>query len=478
MAKKLGLTKSAVEVLSYIINENPVLKAEIDLPVQGDPNAIGKIGEIIINNNRFKNAFLNTVNEIALTVIKDNTWKNPWDEFTEKGVFRFGESVRELFVDMANVYDYKSYENDVDHFLDNVVPNVYNYIHLLNYEKFYKTTTSDEQIAMAFTSEGEFFKLIESVVNSLYRGYEYDKYCVEKYMLCRRALDGTMAVAYNNNWATISAREKVAFMKSYSNKMLFPNPAFNPAGVKSFAKFEDQYLILDTDTEAMVTTEVLATSFFRNDAEFKTNEALIDSFSVHDEVRLAMLLGNSYTPFTSDDITLLGAMKGALIGRNFFQVYNKAFNRDAEVRTTMFENPETLKTNHWLHTKKVVSTSPFEPGIVFSTTAPNVTAIEVSPSSATIYAGMDLQLSASVTATGFANKAVEWSVDSTSKAAGVTIDVNGKLHLPATVTSVETITVTAKSIYKSSVTDTATITNGSYSEPTPTPTETPTSANT
>ena len=104
MAKsKLGLTKSAVEVLSYIINENPVLKAEIDLPVQGDPNALGKIGELIINNNRFKNAFLNTVNVIALTVIRDNTWRNPWDEFTEKGVFRYGESVRELFVDIRDI---------------------------------------------------------------------------------------------------------------------------------------------------------------------------------------------------------------------------------------------------------------------------------------------------------------------------------------------------------------------------------------
>jgi len=473
MAKnKLGITKSAVEVLSYIINENPILKAEIDLPVQGDPNALGKIGELIVNNDRFKNAFLNTVNVIALTVIRDNTWRNPWDEFTEKGVFRFGESVRELFVDMANVYDYHTYENNTTHFLENVVPNVYNYIHLLNYEKFYKTTTSDEQVSMAFTGETEFFNLIEKIVGSLYNGYHYDKYITEKYMLCRRALDGTMATAYKSDWSNLSARERVAFMKDYSNKLLFPNPAFNPAGVRSFAKFEDQYLILDTGGEASYTTETLSTSFFRNDAEFKTNEALIDSFSEHDSVRLAELLGNAYTPFTDDEITLLGAIKGVLIGRNFFQVYNKAFDTRAEVKNTLFENPETLKTNHWLHTKKVMSTSPFEPGIVFTSTAPNVTGISISPSQATVYAGMDLQLSANVTATGFANKAVAWSVDDTSKAAGVTIDVNGKLHLPADLTSIETITVTATSIYKSTVTDTATITNGSYVEPTPTPTVT------
>ena len=138
----------------------------------------------------------------------------------------------------------------------------------------------------------------------------------------------------------------------------------------------------------------------------------------------------------------------------------------------MWENPETLKTNHWLHTKKVISTSPFAPAVVFTTTQPNVTSVTVSPSTATIYAGMSLKLSATVATAGFANKAVTWSVDSTSKTAGITIDINGTLTIPSDVTSVETITVTATSVYKSSVSGTATITNGSYSAPVPTPTPT------
>ena len=464
-AKDLGLkVNSAVEIMSYVINSDPTLSAEIDLPVQGDPNALPKLGELVSSNQRFKNAFLNTVNMIALTVIRDNTWRNPWDEFTEKGVFRYGDSVRELFVDLANVYDYHEYENDVDHFLENVVPNIYNYIHVLNYEKFYKTSTSDEQIAMAFTSEEEFFSLINKVIGSLYEGYQYDKYIVEKYMLCRRALDGTMTPAYISNYDSLSTREVVALMKGYSNDLIFPDPRFNPAGVRSHSRFEDQYLIMDNKFEGAVSTEVLATSYFRNDAEFKTNAALINGYGEHDTIRLAQVLGNSYKAFSSDDLALLNTIKGCIVDREFFQVYNKTFNAESEVRNAEFFNPETLKTNHWLHTKKIISTSPFAPNVLFTTTQPAVSAIAVSPSSATVSAGNELPLKAIVTATGFANKAVTWSVDSSAKADGVTIDVNGLLKVPADV-SVDSITVTATSVFDTSITGTATISTASATIP-------------
>ena len=463
LTNRLGIkVNTASELASYIINQSPLLSAEVDLPTQGDANYLPKLGELISSDNRYKNAFLNTVNEIAMTVIRDNTWKNPWDAFTEKGSFRFGDSVRELYVDIANVYDYHTYENDVDHFLDNVVPDVYNYIHILNYEKFYKTSTSDEQLSMAFRDDRSFFNMIESIVASLYEGYNYDKYIVEKYMLCKRILDGTITAIYLDN--SLDNRGKVAFMKSISNKMTFRNPAYNPAGVRSFSSFDRQYLLMNTDFEAQVSTITMAQSYFRDEADFRTNMALIDSFNQHDTVRLSELLGLEH-PFADGELSALAAVPACIIDRDFFQVYNKAFDTNAEVITRMWENPETLKTNHWLHTKKIISTSPFAPAVVFTTTQPNVTGVTVSPSTATIYAGMSLKLSATVATAGFANKAVTWSVDSTSKAAGITIDIDGTLTIPATEDTVETITVTATSVYKSSVSGTATITNGSYSAP-------------
>ena len=91
--------KSGAELLSYIINQTPELASEIDLPVQGE--SIKPIGKIIVNNERYKNAFINTINLIGLTIIDRNGWQDPWETFTNRGMLNYGGSVRELFVDIA-----------------------------------------------------------------------------------------------------------------------------------------------------------------------------------------------------------------------------------------------------------------------------------------------------------------------------------------------------------------------------------------
>ena len=455
----LSKTKNA-ELLSYIINQDPILSAEIDLPVQGE--SIAPIGKLIVSNQRYRNAFLNIVNVIGLTVINDKRWRSPWDEFTEKGTMNVGQTVRELYVDIANVYDYNSFKDDPDHFLENVVPNVYEYMHELNYEKFYKTTTSDEEIAMAFNTEGGLLNLIEKVIASLYEGYEYDKYIVAKYLLCRRMLDGTMAV-YTLTGSTV--REKVAEMKSISDKMTFRKPNYNPAGVRSFSSFDNQFFILTTDFDGSMSTEVLATSYFRNDAMLKSNMSIVDGFDDHDTARLTELLGDAYIPFTEGEIEELQTVPAVIVDRDFFQIYNYYYDN----RATEFFNPESLRTNHWLHTKKVVSSSPFAPSCIFTSLTPSITSVTVSPSSATINLGQKLQLTATVVNVGFANKAVKWSVDSDASADDVTINESGVLYVPSDAT-VESVTVTATSIYDSAVTGTASITVAGGSQPTTPPT--------
>ena len=452
------------ELLSYVINSNPEL-SQIDLPVQGE--SIIPIGKMIVSNQRYKNAFLNTINVIALTVISRNYFKNPWEEFTEKGSISFGQTVRELAVDIADVEDYNYYCNNATHFLQQVVPNIYNYLHELNFQKFYKTTTSDEQLAMAFTTESGLMDLVEEIVNSLYKGYEYDKFLVNKYMLARRIVDGTIPAVEIDGYGSLSSRQRVAAIKTISNKMAFMSPNYNPAGLRRATAFEDQYLIVDANTEAEYTTEVLATSYFRNDAEYRTNLALVDDWTSWDDARLSEVLGSAYTKFTDSEVTALGNIAGVIISREFFKNYTYALDNAVEgdaTRSTMFYNPETLKANHWLHAWKIFSTSPFEQCAVFlKDVTPAVSAVAVSPESATVYPGSSLQMSAVVTTTGFANKAVTWeAVDSTTEEAvdGVTIGVDGVLHIGSSVTPATELKVTATSVFDVSESDYATITVG------------------
>lgn len=353
-------------------------------------------------------------------------------------------------------------------FLENVVPNIYSYMHELNYQKFYKTTTSDEQMAMAFVGDTGLFDFIEKIIGSLYEGYKYDKYIVDKYQLCRRILDGTITSKQIPVDAT-TPRQKVTFMKNVSNLMSFRSPNFNPAGINRATAFENQILIMDTKFEAEMTTEVLATSYFKNDAEFKTRMALIDGFDNHDDARLRQVLKSAYIPFTSDELTQLSTVSAVNVSDDFFQDYYYSLNNDPQntstgaTKKTDFYNPETLRRNHWLHTWFVISTSPFANACVFTTEQPSVTSVSINPAESSITHGQSMQLNANVKTVGFANKAVVWEV---TKQAGavtpVTVDSSGKVNIPVDFSVVEEetaqIEIQATSVYDSTKKGTASIT--------------------
>ena len=88
MATKRTLaTKDSSKLLNFMAYTDPVLRDAIDLPQQGAD--IKKIGEIIMSNTRYKNAFINAVNVIALTLIIDDAWANPWEDFTNQGIYNY-----------------------------------------------------------------------------------------------------------------------------------------------------------------------------------------------------------------------------------------------------------------------------------------------------------------------------------------------------------------------------------------------------
>lgn len=453
--KSVLSAKSNAELLSYIINVTPELRDNIDLPVQGQ--SIAPIGQIIINNQRYRNAFINTVNLIGLTVIKRNGWDNPWN-FTLRGTLRFGQQIREIVLDLCKAFDYNTEFTNKTGFLSTEVPNVFQYIHEINFQKFYKTTTSDAQIAMAFETEGGLFDFIDEAIAMLYESLKYDTYLVDKYMLCRRILDGTTTPVQIANYSTLTPRQRVSAIKAISNKMTFRSPNYNPAGIRRATRFDDQILIVNTEFEADFSTEVLATSFFKDEADMRARLALIDSFSEHDTERLKELLGSAFVDFTEDEKTSLGKIPAVLISNEFFMDYDYALNNDSGMKETEFYNPQTLENNHFLHAWRVFSTSPFEQCAVFTPDTPAVTEIAISPAESTISAGQQLQLTANVTATGFANKAVTWSVTKGAEQ-GVTVNSNGLVTIPSTFTPAEdAITITATSVYTPTVTDTASIT--------------------
>lgn len=443
---------SNAEIISYFLNQNPEIREEIGLPVQGQSTI--EIGRLIVDNARYRNAFINTVNLIGLTIIKENRWENPWQSFTDKGRLRFGQQIREIILDLAKVHDYNENYKNKTKFLETEVPDVYQYLHQLNYQKWYETTVNDGLLRMAFDNEENdgLYDFINMCVSNLYETYEYDKYLVDKYQLCRRIVDGTITAVTIDT--TKDARGILAEMKGVANLIAFKSPNYNPAGVRRATKLENQFLMLDAKRQAINSTEVLATSYFLNEAEMKTNSALIDTFSETDDARLQELLKDAYTPFTSDEKTQLAKVLGLIIADDFFMDYYYALDESQEGKEqTEFRNPTTLDRNIFLHAWLVISTSPFANACVFVDGTPSVTSVTVIPATATVSKGQSIKLSATVVTENFANKSVQWSIN----VEDATITQDGTLKVPSDATSTE-IVVTATSIFDNTKIGTATIT--------------------
>ena len=351
------------------------------------------------------------------------------------------------------MYDYNKKFEDKTFFLETEVPNILQYIHEVNFQKMYKTTTSDAQMSMAFDTADGLFTLIDEIVGMLYESLKYDKYIVDKYMLCRRILDGTVTPSYieiENKYT----REIVSEIKAVSNKFTFRNPNYNPAGVKIATSFDNQVLIVSTDFEAQFSTEVLATSFFRDEADMRSRLALCDGFGNHDDIRLREVLEELYIPFTAEELEQLSKIPAVLISDKWFMDYNYNLNIDGEdggAKFTDFYNPSTLENTHFLHYWGVFSTSPFEQATVYTDIEGSVTSVTISPETATIATGSRLPLTAIVETTGFVNKAVTWTSSDESIA---TVNSAGVV----TAIAAGEVTITAASIYDNSQTATTTIT--------------------
>lgn len=423
---------SNAEIISYFINQNPELKAEIDLPVQGQSTQ--EIGKIIVDNARYKNMFINTVNLIGLTIIKENRWENPWDIFTNKGRLRWGQQIREIILDLPAVHDFNENYEDKTKFLETEVPDVMQYLHQINFQKWYKQTINENELRMAFMDEeGDgLYDFIEKVVANLYEGYKYDKYLMDKYQLCRRIVDGTITAKKIDNYANKTPREVLSVMKGVSNLMSFKSPNYNPAGVRRATPLSQQYLLIDALREGINSTEIYATSYFLNEAQTKTNMAMIDTFSETDDARLTELLGEGFTPFTDAEKTELAKVVGVAFADDLFMDYYYALDDTPEGKTEReFTNITTLDKNIVLHAWGVISTSPFANACVFVTDDISVTSVAITPSTATVSKGQSVDFKATVETTGFANKSVKFDIDDVAKESGAVINQSGKLQVPS-----------------------------------------------
>lgn len=452
---KRSVTNVASEVLNAVRN-SATQDYRSYVPVATDDNSnLKEIGAIIMDNPALRNQFLDViVNRIALVIIQSNMWDNPLRMFT-KGKLEYGETVEDIFVDLAQVFQYDP-EDAESTWMKRVKPNVASEFFVMNSQVYYKTTTEDVTLRAAFTGNDGMMRLIQGIATAMYKSANYDAYQVTKYLLARRLLNGQChTVGYTSG----NLKSLLSKIRSESNKMTFLRNDANLAGVYNSTEKANQYILIDSDIDSEIDVNELAYAFQMSKADIETKKVLIDGFGNLDNARLNVLLGDNpnYVAIDDTDKALLNTIPAVLVDENFFMIFDKLF----EMHNETF-NQDGLYRQHTLHNWRVYATSAFSNNAVFVTGTPAVSAVTVSPSTVTLSNGTAtqyVQMGVSVTASNFASQAVTWSVDSTAADAGVTIDERGKVTIPKTWEDAA-ITVTAKSVLTPSVTGTATITVG------------------
>lgn len=442
------LTNSSVDVLNVIRN-NASQNYKDYVPVAtANAESIREIGAVIMDYPALQNEFLSAlVNRIGRVLITSRMYDNPWSMF-KKGMLEFGETVEEIFVNIAKPFQFDPAVAESTVF-KREIPDVRSAFHIMNYQKYYKATIQNDQLRQAFLSWQGITDLIAKIVDAMYTGANYDEFQAMKYMLAKRILNGQLFPVTIPTVETTNMKAIVSTIKGVSNKFEFLSSKYNLAGVQTHTKKSDQYLLINAKFDAEMDVEVLASAFNMDKAEFAGHRVLVDSFGDLDIGRLNVLFANdpTYTEISEDELQALDSIPAIMVDKDFFMIFDNFYNF-----TEQF-NGEGLYWNYWYHVWKTFSVSPFANNAIFIAGTPSVTSVTVSPAKANVSAGQKVQLSAVVHTTDFAPQSVVWTLTSGDK---VTVTQSGLVIIGSDATG--EIVVTATSVYDNTKSDSATIT--------------------
>lgn len=428
------LTNSSIDILNAIRNNASTNYKDYVPIATKDAESIREIGAIIMDYPSLQNEFLSAlVNRIGRVLITSKMYDNPWSMF-KKGLLEFGESIEEIFVDIARPYQFDPSVAETNVF-KREIPDVKAAFHIMNYQKYYKATIQNDQLRQAFLSWQGITDLIAKIVDAMYTGANYDEFLTMKYMLARHILDGKMYPVEISPVSADSMNSIVSTIKGISNKFTFMSETYNIAGVHTFTRKEDQYLLINSLFDAQRAVESLAVAYNMDKVEFSGHTVLVDSFGSLDIARLNELFANdpTYVEIQPAELEALDAIPCVMVDRNWFMIFDNFYN------FTENYNGEGLYWNYWYHVWKTFSVSPFANNALFIPGTPGVTSVKVTPATASASVGQTVQLSATVETTNFAPKTVNWSSDNVN----VTVNANGLVSINEGATGTANITATS-----------------------------------
>ena len=439
MAKRIAistLNASTIDILNTI-RANASYEYQNLVPEITEANEIPKVGEVLYGYPAMANQFLNAlVNRIALVRVKSAVFNNAYAEL-KKGYLEFGETVEEVFVNIAKAREFNPDKGEARE-LKRTIPDVRTAFHTMNWRAQYPVTIQDEDLRMAFTSINGVTDLIAKIVDSVYTAAEYDEYLLFKYLMIKAIAHGKMyPVSIGGGDMSDAA---IAF-RGTSNKLTFMGKKYNASGVTTTTPKADQYIFMDSDYNASYDVQVLAGAFNMDKADFIGKLKLIDDWTTFDNDRFSEIMANSdmVEEVTADELALMQNVKAVLVDEEWFQIY------DNQNKFTEKYVASGMYWNYFYNVWKTVSYSPFSNAVVFvvdgaTVAEPASFTVEIADKSISEGATV-MTLAVQEDTPTLANNNVVFVQDATNTEKGVAIHKFGAIIFPADQTSA---TVTAK----------------------------------
>ncbi len=366
MSRKIAVTSLNASTLDIIntIRANASMEYQSLVPEISKTQDIPKVGEILYGYPALANQFLNAlINRIALVRVKSATFNNAYAEL-KKGYLEFGETVEEVFVNIAKAREFSAEKAESREF-KRTLPDVRTAFHAMNWRVQYPVTIQDEDLRMAFMSAEGVQDLIARIVDSVYTASEYDEYLLFKYLMIKAIAHGKMFPVSIGDGTDMKVGAKA--YRGTSNKLTFISDKYNADGVHTNTSKDDQFIFMDADYNASYDVEVLASAFNMDKADFMGRLKLIDDWTTFDNERFEVIRANSdmIEAVTAEELALMANVKAVLVDREWFQIYDNQ-NKFTETYVASGEY-----WNYFYNVWKTVSSSPFSNAIVFVTTGAN-----------------------------------------------------------------------------------------------------------
>lgn len=305
---------------------------------------ITEVGNPITTQSNLQNEFLtNLVNRIAMTVIRQKTFKNPL-AVLKKGTVPLGSDIQEIFTNVA-----KGEEHDItgSKLLTRKIADTKALYHRVNRKGQYAVTITSEQLQFAFTSYDKLEEMLTSIITTLYSGDNLDEFILMKNVMAD-AVTGSKVIKVElpSVIDETTGKKFVKAVRNASSYMTYPSENFNTyfankpvtdlgGPVVTWTPKEDQVLIVRSDILTEIDIEVLAQAFNLDSTKLLTQTMEIDAFGTAKNC-MAML-----------------------VDRSWLEV------RDNLYKTSEFYNPQGLFTTFYLTHYQTYSFSYFANAVAF-----------------------------------------------------------------------------------------------------------------